>query len=403
MLHSERGYKALADIGVDVWPKWYEGDTISHDDMCKNIDIFLERLDRNFIEITLTKDHPFNGSYMCVDWYKPDEGMDSWDPRTGGIMTLNHFMVESMAKARDGTSTNHQDASLVFYFHLGLTIVHELVHCFMNFLSGDEENDTPTEIVDIQFTKGSSNRPWGDSDRPSSTSRGVFLIISREPSLGPGWLSIHEDWLSFHEDWLSFHEDWLPFYEGWFPSRFVSRRASYACVCYAPDRPSSTSRRVFIIVSREAFPREGWLPFHQGWFRSLFVSRRASHARICYPPDRPSSTSHRAFGISRQALPSAGWFLFHKGWLPFHEGWSPSRFVSRRASHACVCYAPDRFSSTPRRVFLIISREDSPGEEWLSFHEGWHPFCEGWCPFCKCRFPSCGVFKFRRKFCPYPP
>jgi hypothetical protein len=72
-------------------------------------------------------------------------------------------MVESMVMASNGTTREHEDAYAVFYFTLGITIAHELVHCFTNFLSGTEEKDTPTEIAGFVLRDRSSTRKFGDS------------------------------------------------------------------------------------------------------------------------------------------------------------------------------------------------------------------------------------------------
>ena len=111
--------------------------------------------------------------------------------------------------------------------------------------------------------------------RPSSPSRGIFLIISREPSLGPGWLPSHQSWWA-RSLFVSQHAYVCAgFCQPLFRSnnaRVCAGEASLfvshggACVCCPPGRPSSTSRRVFLVTSRKGSPGYGWLPYHEGWW-----------------------------------------------------------------------------------------------------------------------------------------
>jgi hypothetical protein len=69
-------------------------------------------------------------------------------------------MVESMAKAHAGSSDDHWEAYNRFLLSLAVTIAHELVHCFMGFLSGTEKADTPLDLMGIKVSYGGT---WGDS------------------------------------------------------------------------------------------------------------------------------------------------------------------------------------------------------------------------------------------------
>lgn len=63
--------------------------------------------------------------------------------------------------AKRGSTRHDKEAYSRFRFILGVTIAHELVHCFMGFLSGTEKADTPVEIMGLIATFSGSN--WGDS------------------------------------------------------------------------------------------------------------------------------------------------------------------------------------------------------------------------------------------------
>ena len=65
-----------------------------------------------------------------------------------------------MALAKNGTGLDHEEAYTIFRFLLGVTIAHELVHCFMNFLSKTEEKDTPINTLGMSLT---NTGPWSDS------------------------------------------------------------------------------------------------------------------------------------------------------------------------------------------------------------------------------------------------
>jgi hypothetical protein len=49
-----------------------------------------------------------------------------------------------------------------FMVQLGITMAHELVHCFVGMLAGSEEIDTPKELVG-NHTSGIDCMDWGES------------------------------------------------------------------------------------------------------------------------------------------------------------------------------------------------------------------------------------------------
>jgi hypothetical protein len=91
LLHTPNSYDALTTIGKGVWKEWY-GQPANPEDMDSKIHLFLQTLDRKFVEIVLTKYHPYNGAYYPVTWYEPSKGIFDWDPHNGGFMSLNHFV-----------------------------------------------------------------------------------------------------------------------------------------------------------------------------------------------------------------------------------------------------------------------------------------------------------------------
>ncbi|KAK3300971.1 uncharacterized protein B0H64DRAFT_370148 [Chaetomium fimeti] len=154
LITSDLSRDCLAKMGSAALLEW-DGEGCSGDAMENLVDNFLGPLGRGFVSIHLSNEYPYNGSYLSRDRER-HEKRSAWTPHQGGTISLNRYMVECMAKAADKKHSSHYHSIAYdnFLVIVAVTIAHELVHCFMNYLAVDVDEDTPTDIVGIRFHNG---------------------------------------------------------------------------------------------------------------------------------------------------------------------------------------------------------------------------------------------------------
>ncbi|KAK3906933.1 hypothetical protein C8A05DRAFT_29135 [Staphylotrichum tortipilum] len=145
LLKTPKSRKALADIGKDAVRAWDRHEHVYFDkldQMSEWVDVFLDRLGKNFVTVELAKRIPYSGAFEPNSWNEEGARAKVWEPRLAGKLYINCFAYDR------------------FSFLVTVTIAHELVHCFMGFLSGAEQTDSPISLAGFTYEALGG---WGDS------------------------------------------------------------------------------------------------------------------------------------------------------------------------------------------------------------------------------------------------
>ncbi|KAH6623903.1 hypothetical protein F5144DRAFT_540517 [Chaetomium tenue] len=209
-LEQDRSFNKLIHIGATCVQDWgarnnpkeiiypvtpssnerYRNKKPSDAEMGRWVDIYLKKIRQCFPPIDIRRlEDGTHAMFGLVDWVqdakeqcsrarKPltnENVMLHWHPLDSGVMRLHLDTLTAVAQVRasylkakekgdkDGIKRFGTDYR-VFLVDGAFTVAHELVHCFVRFLSGDRKIGTPRSLLPKGFedrpTRGESGRMW---------------------------------------------------------------------------------------------------------------------------------------------------------------------------------------------------------------------------------------------------
>jgi hypothetical protein len=216
LLDSKKGFLSLVDVGIDAVTNWskvqgskpqciYDGD-LSVGCMSHWAHHFLDALWKRFVDIRLTDTLPDVGKFVAsaplgkkahwTDWYSGDAGtlvlnkdvcISSIPNCLEIILTRSRLLKLIIYMTNASQAAYGSDDGEIFdkhMFNLVIAITHELVICFIGFLSG-------TDKPSVSSMK--PGRPWGLSWQNDMF--GGYIAIYEEPGHTLGALHPGTTWL----------------------------------------------------------------------------------------------------------------------------------------------------------------------------------------------------------------
>ncbi|KEZ46583.1 hypothetical protein SAPIO_CDS0390 [Scedosporium apiospermum] len=153
ILETGASRRTLVDTGMRVLDRWGArgmrsravgavSRTPNRQAMMNLVDDFLSKCRADSPNVILSNRVVGDASTERYTWYEPQNGHD-FDPKRAALVFVNSTIVRNAIQAADRLD---REELRKFLFLLGISVAHELVHMFVGYLSGDNEDDTPPTI-----------------------------------------------------------------------------------------------------------------------------------------------------------------------------------------------------------------------------------------------------------------